>query len=168
MKLIKYFKRKFKKKMKIEIGKEYKVIKTPKGKQSSGCMGTQQNSCQEVIVKINNQLPTSSGYTCDAYSCTVVKLGGQPYYATNYTVYSHELTPNVINLETLNEEIEEAKKEIAKLTEKIKDCEDKKKFLTEQKIEEFSDEDFKAYQVLKVMGIDDIEKAKQITKILGR
>lgn len=168
MKLIKYFKRKFKKKMKIEIGKEYKVIKTPKGKQSSGCLGTNQGNCQEVIVKINSQLPTTSGYVCDAYSATVVKLGGQPYFATNYTVFGYELVPNVINLETLNEEITETKEEIAKLTEKIKDCEDKKKFLTEQKIEEFSDEDFKAYQVLKVMGIDDIEKAKQITKILGR
>lgn len=167
MKLIKYFKHKFKKKMKIETGKEYKVIKTPKGKQSSGCMGTNQNNCQEVIVKINHQ-HTSSAYASDAYSATVVKLGGQPYCATNYTVFGYELALNVINIETLNKEITETKEEIVKLTEKIKDCEDKKKFLTEQKIEEFSDEDFKAYQVLKVMGIDDIEKAKQITKILGR
>jgi len=168
MKLINYFKNKFKKKMKIEIGKEYKIIKTPDGKQSSGALGT--NGCQEVIGKITRKNPVvNSSYNgaIASYSMQINSLDGQPY-CYNCTVYDYELAPSVINMETIETEIKEAKEKIEELKTRIQDCEDKKKFLTEQGIEEFSDEEFKAYQVLKVMGIDDINKAKQITKILGR
>ena len=167
MKLIQYIKNKLKrKKMKIEVGKTYKVVTTPKGKQSSSGLGVSQGQCLDVVVKVTKEHKGCGGGQTQ-YTCSVITYNGQSYQA-QYNYYEYELKPNVINLETIEEDIKGAKDKMVELETEIKDLEEKKQFLITQKIEEFSDEDFKAYQVLKVMGIDDINKAKQITKILGR
>lgn len=167
MKLIQYIKNKLKrKKMKIEVGKTYKVVTTPNGKQSSHGLGASQGQCLDVVVKVTKEHKCGGGGQTQ-YTCSVITYNGQSYQG-QYNYYEYELKPNAINLETIEEDIKGAKDKMVELETEIKDLEEKKQFLITQKIEEFSDEDFKAYQVLKVMGIDDINKAKQITKILGR
>ena len=74
-------------------------------------------------------------------------------------VYEDEIRLNVIKLEDLKKEVLEKELEIKSLKSKIE-------YLETYGIDTFDQEEFQAYQVLKVIGIDDIKKAREIVKIL--
>ena len=73
--------------------------------------------------------------------------------------YAYELGYDIIKIEDLEKEITDAKSELEIMESKLE-------FIKQFGLKSFDEEEFKAYKVLKVMGFDDIEKAKEIVKIL--
>ena len=146
---------KTKKMEKIIIGKEYWVIQTPAGKPTSNGQGTRPGDAK-VKVKILNK----GGGGANSYQASPPTGGCGSWY------YDYELKSTISDVESIDSEITELKKTILDSENEIKELEGKKQFMSDMKVDSFDEESFKAYQVLKVLGIDDFEKAKQITKIL--
>jgi hypothetical protein len=74
-------------------------------------------------------------------------------------VYIHEIELLVETIENIQLSIEEKEKELESLKLKLE-------FINKYGLKCYNAEEFKAYEILKVLGIDDIEKAKKIVEIL--
>ena len=152
-------------KYKIEIGKEYRVIPTPCGLATSNWNNIEVNSGIKYIVKIVGPYGSIS---CDnRYSVAEISKDGCCSTNTGGWVYDYELAPLVYSIDEIKEQIVNLKSNIADKYTEVNLLEDKLAFMTEHGVENFNEEEFKAYQVLKELGIDDFEKAKRITQILS-
>lgn len=126
---------------KLKVGMKVKVI------------ANTANHCQPIgsIITLTNVNLNNYG------DCNGRNSAGQIY-----TFYTTDIVPLVMTKE-------EIVKEIEKLKSAIKIEEAKLQFLRETKQEEYDDEEFQAYQVLKLVAskkTTQLEKAKQIVKIL--
>jgi len=162
-------KTKIKRKMskKIIIGKEYWVITTPAGKQSSNGTGTRPSDPKTKVKVINKGGGGANSYLTAATAGGAARAGCVELPCGSW-YYDYELKSLTSNVESIDLEIKELKESISVAEAEIKELEERKQFMSEMKVDNFDDEQYKAYQVLKVLGIDDFEKAKQITKILSK
>jgi len=149
---------------KIVIGKEYWVVVTPKGLLTSGGVGTNYaNLKNKVKVKVTGNNPALA----NTFLTMLLEQDGVKKNITGGWYYEYELKEVTNTIEDIDSDINILKEEITKKGEEIKALEIKKEFMITMNIDSFDEEAFKAYQVLKVLGIDDFDKAKQITKILS-
>jgi hypothetical protein len=83
-----------------------------------------------------------------------------PSYGNGF-VYVHEVTPLVVSAEDLQKDINEKEAEIVELKAKLS-------FINKFGLDNYDDDEFKAYMVLETLGMEDIQKAKAIVKILSK
>jgi hypothetical protein len=76
-------------------------------------------------------------------------------------VYDYELETCIVLKELIQKRIEELEAESTIEKAKLE-------YLESVGVEEYDEKEFKAYQVLKIMGIDDINKAKQVAKLFEK
>lgn len=166
-KLYNIIKVKIKRKMgncKIEIGREYRVIPTPCGltKSEWNCESVNRGVVYTVRVKSLRNLSRNE-FNIES----LTKDGICFTESTSGWAYDYELVPLVYGIDDIKNQIVNLKTDISEKECVVKQLEDKLAFMTEHGVDNFNDEEFKAYQVLKELGIDDFEKAKRITQILS-
>ena len=149
-------------KNKIKIGESYDIIKTPDGKATSNFTGVEKTATSKFIVRVNGLDNSHS----NAYRVSMTHRDGKPYDGDGW-VYDYELKSQLSTVEDLKNQIIDNEEEISELNIKNDLLKTKLEFMETQGIENYSDEDFKAYLVLKELGIDDFAKAKNIVKILN-
>ncbi len=93
------------------------------------------------------------------YSGKTAYQVSQPYSTSNGFLFEDELESLSLTKKELNLQIE-------KLQTEIEEVKNKLSFLEKTGLDEFDDDEFKAFEILKVIGIDDIQKARQIVKLL--
>jgi hypothetical protein len=150
-------------KNKIKIGESYEILKTPCGVGSSNFTGTEKTATSKFIVKVNGVDNSHS----NSYRVSMTHRDGKDYNGGDGWVYEYELKALLSTSEDLKNQIIENEEEISDLNIKNNLLKTKLEFMETQGIENYSDEDFKAYLVLKELGIDDFAKAKNIVKILN-
>ena len=128
------------------IGKTVKYLGFQQGKMSSN-FGAPVGS-ELTITGVRNQ----SGLP--GYNVAV------PSYGNGY-VYAHEVTPLIISAEDLQKDIDEKEAEIVELKSKLS-------FINKFGLDAYDEEEFKAYMVLETLGMEDIQKARAIVKILSK
>jgi hypothetical protein len=149
-------------KNKIKIGESYEILKTPEGYATSNFSGTERTSMSKFIVKVTG---VDNSHTT-SYRVSMTHRDGKDYNGDGW-VYEYELKAQLSTSEDLKNQIIENEEEISDLNIKNNLLKTKLEFMETQGIENYSDEDFKAYLVLKELGIDDFAKAKNIVKILN-
>lgn len=159
--IIEFFKKKLKMKEKIIVGRQYRLVETPCGKNSSH--NNNYIKGRTTIVEVTGQSSNA------VYNIRVISMDGVPRCETSSGwVYDYELESISTNAESIAESIEYLEKEKEEIDSNISILKTKLEFLTTQNIKDFNEEEFKAYLVLKELGIDDFAKAKNIVKILGK
>jgi hypothetical protein len=83
-------------------------------------------------------------------------------------VYEIELRAFAATIADMVKVITELEKDIIEKQKEIEDYKLRIKFIETCGLETFDEEEFKAYEVLKIIGVDDIEKARSVIKILNR
>jgi hypothetical protein len=102
------------------------------------------------------------------YNIKTITKNGKPYTESNNGwVYDHELQPIEIDVNYISERISEIAADISKKQDEVDVLQLKLEFINKFGLKTFKEDEFKAYQVLKELGIDDIEKAKKIVSILS-
>jgi len=79
----------------------------------------------------------------------------------NGYVYAHEVQLPVMTADEIKADIKAKEEELTELKGKLK-------FIEKFGLTEYDEDEFKAYLVLETLGIDDIQKAKTIVKILAK
>lgn len=146
-------------KFKIEIGGTYQVT-----------VGDLQSTWRPVGAIDGDVFTVKilSEKNCNQYNIASITKNGKPYTESkNGWVYDHELRPIEISLEFINQCINEISAEISKKQTEVDILKLKVEFINNFSLKSFREDEFKAYQVLKELGIDDIEKAKKIVSILS-
>lgn len=131
---------------KAMIGKTVKYLGFQQGKMASN-FGAPVGS-DLTITSVRNQ----SGLPGYNVAC--------PGYGNGY-VYVYEVTPLIISAEDLQKDIDEKEAEIVELKSKLS-------FINKFGLDAYDEEEFKAYMVLETLGMEDIQKARAIVKILSK
>lgn len=131
---------------KPEVGKTVKYLGAQPGK-------TPSNFCAPIGTELRI---TSVGNNCGlkTYNVTAPCIGSG-------FVYAYECS-------SLIQTKEEIEKDIARMEEEIKELKSKVAFIEKFGLESYDEDEFKAYSVLETIGIDDIQKARAICKILAK
>ena len=160
--------------MQVEIGKEYKVKQTPKGKVCGNGPGTRPGDDTDVKVKIVRKLNSNGHgqmYQARLVHCPVGSvLYNQGYnQGSNYNFYDYELVLGPYNKEVIEKEIAEINEEKAKLDTEIGDLESKIQWMEEVGVTEFDEDEYKVWKTLSLLEDDSvgkIEKMKEIAKMI--
>lgn len=145
MKLINKIKQKFVKQGKFKNGDKV-VMK------EIGCCG-KASSCNNTPKGTKLVITTPYHSAVDSYNISLPNGVGTGW------VYDYEIELDITTKEQLTKELRE-------ICLQLEDTRAKLEFLNAQGLDEFDSEEFKAYQVLKVLGIDDVKKAKEIVRLL--
>ena len=131
------------------IGKKVRIIKTPRGKQSSNfCNDGGEMYVVEQSVSFSN-----------AWLLSTSPNG----YSVGFA-YDYEMEVIFINLETIEQELLKKQLEVETLKDKIK-------WMKEAGVAEFNEDQFKVYQTLKLLDNNDlstIEKSKLIAELIKK
>jgi hypothetical protein len=76
-------------------------------------------------------------------------------------VYFYEIAPLSSTAEEITEEIKRKEDELTELKSKLA-------FINKIGSDKFDDDEFKAFQILETIGISDIQKAREIVRILSK
>jgi hypothetical protein len=139
------------------IGKRVKFV-GPK----EGCHGSGLNAKigKEFIVKTRQNNGCGGGEMFHL---------SDPETGANYGwCYEYELAPVKMNVAELEEQIAVKEKEITEANAEIVAIQAKVDFIKSHNLEEYDEEEYKAYAVLETLGMGDIEKARAIIKILNK
>jgi hypothetical protein len=131
------------------IGKKVRIIKTPRGKQSSNF----RNEGREMYVVEQ----------CVSYSNAWL-LSTSPNGHSVGFAYDYEMEVIFINLETIEQELLKKQLEVETLRDKIK-------WMKEAGVAEFNEDQFKVYQTLKLLDNNDLstlEKSKLIAELIKK
>jgi hypothetical protein len=133
---------------KIKVGKTYKVIKTPPGLACSNGYGTYQSDSERNI-KIISKDPNSN----KVYS-------GECYY---FPYELKSLEPDT--KEEILESIKEVQNEIETKNSEISNLRSKLKFMEENGLEEFDEDQFKVFRTLELIDSKDLSKMEMVKEI---
>jgi hypothetical protein len=137
---------------KIVVGKKYRVIKTPVGMPSSGGSGTGGGNLEVMIVSKNGVEGKWNSKE------------GSWYYG--YELKS--LEPDT--KEEILESIKEVESEIRTKNSEISNLKSKLKFMEDNGLEEFDEDQFKVFRTLELIDskeLSKIEMAKEIAKLIS-
>jgi hypothetical protein len=138
---------------KIVVGKKYRVIKTPVGMTSSGGTGTGGGNL-EVLINSKN-------------------TGGEDRWNSNNGswYYGYELKSlEPYTKEEILESIKEVESEIRTKNSEISNLKSKLKFMEENGLEEFDEDQFKVFRTLELIDSKELSKmemAKEIAKLIS-
>ena len=135
-------------KTKIMVGKKVKLIETPCGKKSS-------NNC---FIKHQNVFIVSSKYGENAWNINHLSGGGAGW------VYEWEMDCYVLGIKELEQELTKTKTKLESIQSKIN-------WINETGSTEFSEDEFKVYQTLKLLDdskLSMIEKSKLIAELIKK